>query len=145
MPRKPYFTFSQVDFIMENAHRGAQWLADELGRTRADLYQWGTDNKVSVKKRDYANPKKPSPKFSKWPRSLKWYTYQIKRRRLLTCHYCDAKLEIATAQVDHIIPKVRGGTDTPDNLVIACAECNNIKGTSCYDCPEFRAAIKADK
>jgi 5-methylcytosine-specific restriction endonuclease McrA len=37
-----------------------------------------------------------------------------------TCHWCG---EPATT-LDHIQAVSRGGTDHPDNLVAACAECN---------------------
>jgi 5-methylcytosine-specific restriction protein A len=40
------------------------------------------------------------------------------------CHYCGA--EATTA--DHVIPKYRGGTDEPSNLVAACRPCNSAKG-----------------
>jgi 5-methylcytosine-specific restriction protein A len=30
--------------------------------------------------------------------------------------------------VDHIIPKIRGGTDHPSNLRAACVPCNALKG-----------------
>lgn len=31
------------------------------------------------------------------------------------------------ATVDHIIPRSRGGTDDPSNLVICCHDCNSSK------------------
>ena len=31
--------------------------------------------------------------------------------------------------VDHIVPRVKGGPDTLDNLVVACASCNLSKGS----------------
>ena len=43
-----------------------------------------------------------------------------------TCTYCGATKGSMT--VDHIIPKNQGGSDTWENLVCACARCNNIKG-----------------
>ena len=36
------------------------------------------------------------------------------------CHYCGARANT----VDHVIPKERGGTDAPENLVAACGRCN---------------------
>ncbi|KAG1666407.1 hypothetical protein FOA52_006516 [Chlamydomonas sp. UWO 241] len=33
-----------------------------------------------------------------------------------------------TATVDHVIPRSKGGTDDPCNLVIACRKCNCQKG-----------------
>ena len=53
MPRKCSFTQDQETFMINNAHKGAIWLAEELQVDRAWIYQWGTDNKISVKKRDY--------------------------------------------------------------------------------------------
>ena len=42
------------------------------------------------------------------------------------CQYCAATH--ATMTVDHVIPRTLGGGDTWENLVCACARCNNIKG-----------------
>lgn len=33
----------------------------------------------------------------------------------------------AWPEVDHVIPRSKGGTDDLDNLVLACSECNNRK------------------
>ena len=40
------------------------------------------------------------------------------------CVYCGAPAEHA----DHVIPKVRGGDDSLENLVAACKSCNLRKG-----------------
>ena len=42
-----------------------------------------------------------------------------------TCQYCGARNRLT---IDHILPKSRGGRDTWENLVAACASCNNRKG-----------------
>jgi len=42
------------------------------------------------------------------------------------CVYCGST---ETLEWDHIIPISRGGPDTPDNLVRACASCNRSKGS----------------
>lgn len=46
------------------------------------------------------------------------------------CQYCrrDMIKEGLIAEVDHILPKSRGGKDTFKNLVAACRECNQAKG-----------------
>lgn len=43
-----------------------------------------------------------------------------------TCCYCGTRKGPMT--VDHVIPKNQGGTDTWENLVCACENCNNKKG-----------------
>jgi len=40
------------------------------------------------------------------------------------CVYCDNKAE----EIEHLIPKSKGGTDSVHNLVIACRKCNELKG-----------------
>jgi len=42
------------------------------------------------------------------------------------CQYCGVTDSPMT--VDHVVPKVRGGTDSWENLVCACIKCNNKKG-----------------
>jgi len=50
----------------------------------------------------------------------------IFRRDNHTCQYCGSKHRQLT--IDHIVPKVKGGKDTWENLVTACHRCNNLKG-----------------
>eukprot|EP01024_Parvocaulis_polyphysoides_P069885 TRINITY_DN858_c0_g1_i7.p1 TRINITY_DN858_c0_g1~~TRINITY_DN858_c0_g1_i7.p1 ORF type:complete len:381 (-),score=12.95 TRINITY_DN858_c0_g1_i7:164-1306(-) len=54
------------------------------------------------------------------------------RQYLLTkwdhkCAYCDAKG--VRLEVEHVVPKAKGGSDRVSNLVIACHKCNQAKGT----------------
>lgn len=58
------------------------------------------------------------------------YSYQVPltRRALLardagTCAYCGQ----AATTIDHIVPRSRGGAHTWDNVVSACARCNQVK------------------
>src|SRR5215467_4200856 len=43
-----------------------------------------------------------------------------------TCAYCGAT--DVPLEVEHIIPKARGGTDRVSNLTLACVPCNQSKG-----------------
>lgn len=44
------------------------------------------------------------------------------------CHYCHVELKIESGwHIEHKIPRSRGGTDLPDNLVASCAPCNMKK------------------
>lgn len=46
------------------------------------------------------------------------------------CAYCRNPLQatLPLPEVDHVIPKSKGGTDELSNLVLACAPCNGSKG-----------------
>lgn len=47
------------------------------------------------------------------------------------CGYCQTQQAVVGAplQIEHIIPEAAHGSSEPDNLWLACAVCNNHKGT----------------
>lgn len=45
-----------------------------------------------------------------------------------SCAYCGESLEFRNATLDHLIPKSQGGSRGPENVVLACLECNREKG-----------------
>lgn len=54
------------------------------------------------------------------------------RRRLYEaqgglCAYCDLPFPITAMTKDHIVPKIKGGTDDPQNIALACQGCNTFK------------------
>lgn len=66
----------------------------------------------------------------------KWTDWDIYVRGGCQCVYCglDGKRDFASWQqldVDHLIPKCRGGLDSKANKVVACLRCNMMKGS--YD------------
>lgn len=72
--------------------------------------------------------------------------FKCKRKRVFDktngyCYYCGCKLDYATFEVDHFIPKADGGTNDIDNLVPSCCDCNSIKGV--MDVDSFRRSIEA--
>lgn len=49
------------------------------------------------------------------------------------CEYCQLHQEdspLALLHVEHIVPRFHGGSDEPDNLALACVDCNLHKGTN---------------
>ncbi len=59
------------------------------------------------------------------------------------CAYC--KTSRVPLQVEHLIPKSRGGSDRASNLVIACDACNKRKGTRTaeeFGYPEIQAQAR---
>jgi len=53
----------------------------------------------------------------------------VMMRDRYTCQYCGAQPVKASLTIDHVLPKVRGGTMTWENVVCACKACNLRKGS----------------
>jgi 5-methylcytosine-specific restriction endonuclease McrA len=53
---------------------------------------------------------------------------EVFRRDGYRCVYCGAEFEPAALTVDHVEPRVRGGDNSPGNVVTACGGCNTAKG-----------------
>ena len=58
-----------------------------------------------------------------------------------TCNGCRKNREFAEFEIDHIIPKAKGGTDHIDNLQLLCTPCNRMKGSRTWE--NFLVEIKA--
>ena len=43
------------------------------------------------------------------------------------CYYCGTEVPSKELTMDHIVPIIRGGKSTKNNVVSACKECNNKK------------------
>jgi 5-methylcytosine-specific restriction endonuclease McrA len=53
---------------------------------------------------------------------------RIYMRDKFRCQYCGEKKVAADLTLDHILPRSRGGDNSPVNVVTACVACNNRKG-----------------
>ena len=62
------------------------------------------------------------------PRKVKFNRYNIFLRDNNTCQYCGKKLPKSELNIDHVIPRSRGGKTTWDNVVCCCISCNRKKG-----------------
>jgi len=68
----------------------------------------------------------------------------VRKRDKYTCAYC-GEIFPERLEIDHITPRSRGGTTTPDNLVCSCHSCNQRKGSNTADefgYPKLQANIK---
>ena len=59
-------------------------------------------------------------------RKGRWWQSKISEGR---CYYCGLQTSPAQLTMDHVVPLVRGGLSTKNNLVACCKECNTKKKT----------------
>lgn len=100
-------------------------------RTLRDLIYWQYAKIISESagagKRQYAfvmnRFKKLQSGAIEWSGAIREYVRE--REMPNRCIYCGSTEQLA---YDHLIPRSRGGPDTPDNVVMACRTCNSSKG-----------------
>jgi HNH endonuclease len=58
----------------------------------------------------------------------------VRRQARNRCGYCRSRQEyvLGFLEIEHIIPKARGGTDDEQNLWLACRLCNHYKGAETH-------------
>jgi 5-methylcytosine-specific restriction endonuclease McrA len=66
-------------------------------------------------------------------REVKFTRENIFRRDDFTCQYCGQQKEAADLNIDHVIPRDKGGAHTWENVVCSCIPCNTRKGNKMPD------------
>ncbi|MEP7286117.1 MAG: RNA-guided endonuclease IscB [Chloroflexota bacterium] len=122
-----------------NRRRGKGWLPPSLlSRVQNDitwvqrLSRWCPANGISMELVKFDTQLMQNPEISgvEYQQGT-WAGYEVReylldkwRRRCAYCGKTDTPLE-----VEHILPKARGGTNRVSNLTLACHDCNQRKGT----------------
>ena len=66
--------------------------------------------------------------FDRLPKKqVKFTRENIYRRDGYRCQYCDKRFEPKDLNLDHVIPRDKGGRSTWDNVVTSCIPCNTRK------------------
>jgi 5-methylcytosine-specific restriction endonuclease McrA len=67
--------------------------------------------------------------YDRLPRSrIRFSRFNIYARDGDTCQYCGQHRPRADLNLDHVVPRSRGGTTTWENVVCSCVRCNLRKG-----------------
>lgn len=67
-------------------------------------------------------------KFLKKKTTVRFSRSNLLLRDNFSCQYCHEELTLSQMTIDHVIPRVRGGTTRWDNVVSSCYTCNSSKG-----------------
>ena len=66
--------------------------------------------------------------FDRLPhKEVKFTRHNIFERDRNTCQYCGKRFDRRELNLDHVIPRDRGGTTTWENIVCSCVPCNTRK------------------
>ena len=147
----------QIEFIREHANTGAKHIAAALGIKYSTVVNVAHRHRISLKTNDKrgrsmqahiiqtpettenvcANQpiidairyqvwvrKEFMGKDVLWTKEWKKQRERVLKRDNYICMYCGQE----ATQVDHIIPRKRGGGHDLDNLVACCGPCNSRKG-----------------
>jgi 5-methylcytosine-specific restriction endonuclease McrA len=114
---------------------GAAHAVDDQGDTH-DFYQW-----LEMPLRHHDDPLPIVGRAVRVPRVLHLLRYdrsprfvvRLTRRNLMLrdghqCQYCGRRPQLRELNIDHVVPRSRGGQDSWENLVISCRTCNLRKG-----------------
>ena len=61
-------------------------------------------------------------------RSVRFSRFNIYSRDQNRCQYCGRQFARAELNLDHVVPRSKGGTSTWENVVCSCHRCNRLKG-----------------
>lgn len=61
-------------------------------------------------------------------RYVRFSRFNIYSRDQNRCQYCGRQFGRAELNLDHVVPRSRGGTSTWENVVCSCHRCNRLKG-----------------
>ena len=67
--------------------------------------------------------------FDRMPKKeVKFTRHNIFERDHNTCQYCGIKFDRKDLNLDHVVPRDRGGETSWENIVCSCVPCNSRKG-----------------
>lgn len=141
--RKAYDPEQRRAYYLANKEKVAEvsrvWYAKNRESALAKGRVWKSANRERIQQRRRVllakNPEKYRAQVNK-RRALKiaaegFYTGEDVQSQMARqknrCYWCNVKLS-QKYHVDHIVPLSRGGTNWPENLVIACVHCNEARG-----------------
>ena len=70
-------------------------------------------------------------------RELKSKLYNDQEGR---CNLCHTEFQIQHFEMDHIVPRAKGGQDWIDNFQLLCGNCNSIKGAGTQEAARAKIA-----
>lgn len=117
-----------IDLSPKAAELVVQRFENELGLFTGSDYQPTHRTDMPKRKRDIVRT--PKEKLKKW----------LYGEQAGNCAGCDEHFAIRHFEIDHIVPRNRGGHDGDENKQLLCGNCNRVKGDKSQAYLESRRA-----
>ena len=111
---------------------GADTFSEEETLTLMDACNRRLDEYLDKRKDDVWKHRTTDPRYISGT-----VRYEVLKRAKFRCELCGCPGDIRALQVDHIVPKSKGGSDTLNNYQCLCYSCNASKGAR--DATDFRS------
>ncbi|MDE0646000.1 MAG: DNA methyltransferase [Gammaproteobacteria bacterium] len=123
---------------------GRQWVGIDISPKAADLVKLRMEKEVGI---FYAGAHRTDiPQRTDVVPILPYHHKRNKEQLYGTqgghCNGCREHFETRHLEIDHIVPRSKGGTDHLENLQLLCGSCNRIKGNRTH---EFLISALNDK
>lgn len=132
--------YRQARFLNRTKPKG--WLPPSLMSKAENILNWVTRftrfapiSKIAIETAKFDTQKLENPNIRGVEyQQGKMFGYADKKTYLLErenycCIYCGIHASKAKMEIEHVVPKSKGGTDSLNNLVLSCHECNQAKGS----------------
>ncbi len=105
---------------------GRQWVGIDISPKAAELVKDRINRELGILLfKPIHRFDVPTDKDGKRSKNIKHILYGMQEGK---CTGCLTHFPFQNFEVDHIIPKSKGGADTDDNLQLLCGYCNRVKG-----------------
>lgn len=118
--RAKRYRAENIDAISE---KQKEYRSNNKEKVAEYMKKWWRDN--PEKRKEHKSRRRWLKKNAKGSHTADDIKAQYKRQKG-RCYYCDCKVG-KSYHVDHVIPLTRGGSNGPENIVIACQFCNISK------------------
>ncbi len=105
-----------------------KWIGIDIEKQAADIVVQRLSDDAQLFKDFVATDKVPKRTDIKYVEPTLPIKNQLYKEQKGKCNACGTDFEIHHLEIDHIIPKAKGGGDYYENYQLLCSSCNRIKG-----------------
>ena len=112
----------------ENLER--QWVGIDLSPKAVELVNLRLRDKAALFHKEFVTTREDVPRRTDVdaPKNYRQNAHVLYGEQEGHCGGCRSHFEFRHLEVDHIVPRSKGGTDHIENLQLLCGHCNRVKG-----------------